>query len=117
MSNLKEYFPKKEILTDAQNRIFRTDDKIQDDFFYSEINRPDRFLNHLSRVLMPEKIILIYKYKLSKPTFFNLFKAYLSNILSHMYRLRRFPIFIKRRIFNPDNIKYTNSTSLWLNKN
>lgn len=115
--HFKDCFPKKEILTEAQNRLFRTENKIHDDFFYSEIYVPNRFLSHLLRVFMPEKIILIYKYKISDPSFLNLLKAYLTNILSNIYRLRRLPFFMKRKIFYPDNIKYSNSVSFWLNKN
>ena len=116
-STLEEYFPEKELLAEAQDRIFRTNQRTRDDFFYSEIFMLNRLLTNISRVLIPDKIILIYKYKISKPNFFSLFKAYLINILSQLFKLRGLPFFLIKKIFNLDNIKYTNSVSLWLNKN
>jgi len=109
-------FPNQEILNLAQQKLFHSyDEKIKGEAFFVRFFNRDSFINALITTIFPKKEMLIYKFKLTKPTKHKLFKIYVKYLYEQILKIRGLPSFLIFK-FKNKNIKYTKSIQNWLNE-
>ena len=110
-------YPNDEIILAAQKRLFDTRKVLKGDSLYQNINRPGKVASILMKIIFPGKNLLIYKYKISKPTRVTIFKTYINHLFLQILKLKDLPTFLKEKKSNNDYLKYTNIIDLWFNRN
>lgn len=105
---LKEYFPEKKLVQEAQHKLYDVSKTISAESFPNGVKDPKN-LNALLGIVFPSKKLLMYRYKILKPD-------YKSYIKYYKEQLSKFFLILNRK----QNSGYVNSSShldSWLNKN
>ena len=110
-------YPNEEVILEAQNRLFDTTKIIKGGHFYKNINKPGKAASILLKRIFPGKDLLIYDYKIPKPTRLIIFKTYIYHLFLQILKLKGLPYFFKTRKTNYEYLKYTNIIDLWFNRN
>ena len=110
-------YPNDEIILEAQNRLFDTTKITKGGNFYKNINKPGKAASILAKRIFPGKDLLIYDYKIPKPTRLIIFKTYVYHLFLQILKLKGFPSFFQTRKTNHEYLKYTNIIDLWFNRN
>lgn len=109
-------YPNDEIILAAQERLFDTRKMLKGNNLYQNINKPEKVASILVKRIFPGKNLLIYNYKISRPTWFTVFKTYINHLFLQILKFKDLPTFLKEKKSNNDYLKYTNIIDLWFNR-
>tara|TARA_B100000242_G_scaffold267785_1_gene217460 strand:+ start:531 stop:1772 length:1242 start_codon:yes stop_codon:yes gene_type:complete len=112
--NFSKYFPPKNIIVLSQERLFSVKRDFIDINFYKDILLTGNFFRTVISNILPNKFMVIYKYKLSNPNKYDLIKAYLKYFFWQVKKLKYLPNFVKGRL-SKRRIKSENLPDFWLN--
>ena len=110
------YFPENQIIEEAQNRLFDVRKKITGESFYNDILESKSFFKALKEHLFPSENKIIFRYKISKPYKFFIFKSYIRYLYEQFLKLRFLPYVIKSKSTSNKDNSY-DIIDRWLNKN
>ena len=102
---LKEYFPKKKLVQEAQHKLF--DVSKRSEVFLDHFEDP-LYIKTFHKVLFPSKKLLIYRYKITKAD-------YKSYIKYYKEKLSKLPLILNRKQ-NSGYVNYSSHLNSWLNK-
>lgn len=112
--NFIKYFPPKNVILLSQDRLFSVKRDFIDTNFYKDILTTGNFFRTVISNILPNKFVVICKYKLSNPNKYNLIKAYLKYFFWQVKKLKYLPNFVKGRI-SKRRIKSEYLPDSWLN--
>ena len=113
-----EYFPEKKVLEEAQRKLFfGSREKIDGQSLYTAIlgHSHVSLKRTLRRIFLPQKEMLIYRFKISKPSKYLLIKIYIRYFYEELYKILSLPYFIISSI-KGSYVKDTRSIKIWLGK-
>ena len=105
---LKEYFPEKKLVQEAQHKLYDVSKTISAESFPDRVKDPKN-LNALPGIVFPSKKLLMYRYKILKPD-------YKSYIRYYKDQLSKIPLVLNSRQKSGSNSHF-NPLNKWLNKN
>ena len=111
-----EYFPEKNILQEAQKKLFGIKKRERGEIYYEYSLSADYSKKTFSRIMLPSKNWLIYKYKIAKPGLHIILLAYMRHYYHLSSKILDLVFFITKNNFSSKFVKYENSITLWLNK-
>jgi len=110
-------YPNKQIISEAREKLFDTRKKLRVENLFDNISKSDEAFTVLARKIFPERNSLIYEYKIPKPNNLIIFKAYIRHFFKQLFKLKDLVFLFKNTYKDGDNLKYTNATYLWFNRN
>jgi len=82
-----EYFPSKELIKELQTKLFDVNRNQSIEIFYDNFTKSKTPYEIFAQLLFPPQKMIIFRYKISKPTWIKCFKAYTAYYLEHISKL------------------------------
>ena len=113
-SHFIDDYPNKEIIFEAQKRLFDTRKIVKGGNLYENINKPVKAASILAKRIFPGRNSLIYMYKISNPTWIVMLKKYINHLFLQILKLKDLPSFIQAKKNDNEYFKHTNIIDLCL---